>query len=212
MEESTMKRSCVGILLYLILVLLCNPFLSTGLCDSNNQGEIIDQSNEFVQGGNGIWYRYIAQEFVPTSSLLSKIEVALTANENAHYPVKISIRKNVFSKDIVSTEISSESISHYPEVRWIEFDFDDLQVEPGKTYYIIVAPTYGSRFFQQVPKSEHVYWMVTWDNNYTNGTSYISKSQRFLWPFDYLSYNHHIDFCFRTYTKTNPCYRFPSTQ
>jgi hypothetical protein len=195
-----MKRSYGSILFCLILLLLCNPLTSNTICGRNSDEEIIDQSQVVID--NGVWQRYIAQQFVPTFSLLSKIEVALMSNENASYPVKISIREKLYGNDIVSTMISADEISLYPNASWVEFDFDDLQVIPGKTYYIIVAPTYGSRFFQKVPKSEHVYWMLTWNNIYINGTSYISKSQRFLWPFDYLMYNHDIDFCFKTYTKT----------
>jgi hypothetical protein len=200
-----MKKTSFAILLFFIFLLIFNPLASNTILGLNNNEEIIDQINEVdMKTRNGVWFRYIAQEFVPTNSILSKVEVALTSSEDAHYPVKISIRENLYEKDIVSTTISSQMVNKYPNISWIEFDFDDLQVTPGLIYYIIIAPTYGSRFFQKVPKSEHVYWMLTWYNNYTNGTSYISKSKRFLWPFDYIMYNHDIDFCFKTYTKINP--------
>jgi hypothetical protein len=191
------KKTMLGLFLIGITILSGNAGAYATLTE-----DIIDQSQETYS--TGAHYRYIAQEFVPQASVLTKIEVLMTADREGNsgrFPIKIAIREHLRGKNLVTTIIPSNSLPLLPNFQWVEFDFEDIQTTPGKTYFIVVAPTYGQRFFEKLPRTDQIYWGVSFENPYANGTVYLNHSPRFLWPVDKITNLSNLDFCFRTYTK-----------
>lgn len=88
-------------------------------------------------------FMQVAQSFVPTKSLLTRVELFIAKNETASEPYTLAIRDNLSRNNIVESTISPENINTWnisdPDLNfsWIEFDFDDIFVEVGETYYIV---------------------------------------------------------------------------
>ncbi|MCJ7572447.1 MAG: hypothetical protein MUO82_11355, partial [Candidatus Thermoplasmatota archaeon] len=95
----------------------------------------IDQKQEQNCGwGLGIAFPYkLAQSFTPTMPILTRVQLYCWQMDDLYEGVKVSIRSSLYGKDL-TTSFKDK----LPESgNWVEFDFDDLQVIPGKEYYII---------------------------------------------------------------------------
>jgi len=152
----------------------------------------------------------IAQSFIPTKGNLSKIKIKFTPHcpndmymdEKERYPVNISIRENLDGEDLIkiSKKLSTELIvpdSFTPSIpstiaslyytfycRWVEFNFHDLNIIPGKKYYIVVS----------CDSPNYLYgWCRTLSDSYQKGEAfYNNDSQNWLCNLD-------TDMCFITY-------------
>jgi hypothetical protein len=115
------------------------------------------------------WYEW--QEFEPTKSHLSKIEVKISSGLEQS-PLNLSIR-DAFDTVLAYKSLPATSI---PEgVDWIEFDIPDIIVEPNRTYTIRLTSE---------PATEYA-WCGGGGNPYKFGSSSIGDPD---W-----------DFCFRTF-------------
>jgi hypothetical protein len=138
-------------------------------------------------GFMGNWY---AQSFVPTQSKLSKIELELIAKGNVQ-PITISIRKNLTGPDLTQVSVLLKPMDLYkPILNWTTFDFPDIQVTPGKTYYIICRPIYSNDSLYG-----WTYAGAEYEDPYLNGQAFISYNNGYTWK-TYLKVH---DFSFVTY-------------
>ncbi|HEX08531.1 MAG TPA: hypothetical protein ENG38_01815, partial [Thermoplasmatales archaeon] len=55
--------------------------------------------------------------------------------------ITVSIRKDLYGSDLVSMSLSKDKVSKY--AAWVEFDFPDISVTSGSTYYIVVHTSGG---------------------------------------------------------------------
>jgi len=79
---------------------------------------------------------WAAQGFVPTSPILTK--VALYVNRHGYPgPLTISIKQNLSGPDLTSITIDENCFLANISVL-TDFDFKDIEVVPGETYYIIL--------------------------------------------------------------------------
>jgi hypothetical protein len=133
------------------------------------------------------WY---AQSFVPTQSNLTKIELELIAKGNVQ-PITVSIRKNLTGPDLTQTSVLIGPMDLYkPILNWTTFDFPDIHVTPGDTYYILCHPIYSEDSLYGWS-----YAGASYPDPYPNGRGYTSNNQGTTWTI----YNRVQDFSFITY-------------
>jgi len=133
------------------------------------------------------WY---AQSFVPTQSELSKIELELIAKGNVQ-PITVSIRKNLTGPDLAQASVLLPPMDLYkPILNWTTFDFPDIQVTPGETYYILCRPIFSNDSLYG-----WAYAGASYDDPYPNGQGFTSFNNGSTWSI----YNKVHDFSFVTY-------------
>ena len=133
-------------------------------------------------------YYIVAQGFTPTKSILTRVELMVSKNVTTTYDLTLAIRDNLTGPDLIS--ISKNPVSIPTEnFSWIEFDFDNIKVTPGFTYYIVCST---------IDASDNRYaWGVEIDNVYPNGTiSWSEDGQEWY-------YDTWIDATFLTFGRDN---------
>lgn len=110
---------------------------------------IVDQMQlHYVEGlqiiydPNGFNTVFLAQSFIPSANILTKVKLNVQKLPyGTDTPLIVSIKENLSGDDLTSVSVPANYFlggSH----AIVEFDFDDVSVTPGKTYYI-VCKTYG---------------------------------------------------------------------
>ena len=173
----------------------------------NDNGDELDQSQVSWSGdGWGSWNKTVrlAQGFIPTMKYLTRIELYMKKIDIPTVPtasLKISIRDTLYlpdEGDLTSVTINKSDIED--GMRWIEFDFEDIETIPGETYYIVFFETNG-----HIYKSDF-FWGVGTMNPYSDGQAWY-KSWPSGWCSLYSTYVKYPDFCFKTYgSNTEPLF------
>ncbi len=165
-----------------------------GIKDRNfdlNLGFQIDQYQDNEGGFNMILGSFeIAQSFKPVLSPLVKVDLfgySIMDGTN----LEVSIKDNVNEQALSYVSIPSEDIP--TQLSWFECDFPDIEVQPEKTYYIIIDQIGEGKF--------------TWYGNYQNdyysrGYSYSNQENTLNWV-NLSEIFQDLDFCFKTYSYGN---------
>jgi len=142
---------------------------SAGCRSSNLLDEAMDQSSQL--GTCGVYNRYLAQSFRPSLDSLSKVEIGLFKNVNASGYVSVSIRQRLYGEDLVTKTISVDRVPTSSSGDWVEFDFNDIEVTPHTSYYIVFTLNNGT-----VPaeKDATVHWIMSPINHfYFKGRAWV---------------------------------------
>ena len=175
--------------------LLPNIYAGTLQGDQSDEGYIIDQT-QTDEGGYYYPVTYgnpAAQSFVPSMTPLAKVRLYVKSycpvNPCESYSLKVSIRDDLDKDDLTSVIINKDMIPDY--YSWVNFDFEDITVEPGKTYYMVVTSLY--------PESEYRWamWSSQDIEKYEPGEAWaqIVVNQIIKWT----NFSGCSDFCFKTY-------------
>jgi hypothetical protein len=102
------------------------------MCNEN----IPDQMQKEADYGCSMTNAWIAQGFVPSKDTLSKVEIGIKNRDPNPPPLHLYIRDNLTGDNL------AESSQDIPELgdddwAWFTFDFKDINITPGKTYYIV---------------------------------------------------------------------------
>jgi hypothetical protein len=134
----------------------------------------------------------IAQSFIPQMEVLTRTYFLMARNITTTHPCTLAIRDNLTKEDLAVVSVQP---SEFPVVNgtpteqqlaWIEFNFDDIWVTPGQTYYIVV---YTANI------TDNFYWISgNGTNMYPNGTVYLSTNDGQNW-----SEFTDADGCFKTF-------------
>ena len=81
-------------------------------------------------------YIQVAQSFIPTKDILTRVELYIGKNSTTTYPYFVAIRDNLTEEDLVLISVSSEQILT-EDFSWIEFNFDDIAIIAGETYFVV---------------------------------------------------------------------------
>ncbi len=134
----------------------------------------------------------IAQSFIPQMEVLTRTFFLMARNASTSHPCVLAIRDNLTKEDlsVVSVEPSEFPIVNgtptEEQLAWIEFNFNDIWVTPGQTYYIVV---YTANV------TDNYYWISgNGTNIYQNGTVYLSTNDGQNWT-EFVG----ADGCFKTY-------------
>jgi len=138
--------------------------------------------------------KQIAQSFIPKYSKLTKVELFVINYylENA-YPIKLTIRKELDGENLSSRIVVPDGLANMSTSKLLTFDFPDIDVTPGETYYIVCSSL--------AEKDEHgsSYEILGNNNCYESGNLYISYNGGERWRLDLEEW----DICFITYGKNN---------
>ncbi len=114
----------------------------------------------------------LAQTFKPTMPALTRVELMLAKNSTTTYDYNVAIRSALDGVDLASASIPAEQITT-ENFSWIEFDFPDIGVTPGDTYYIVSYTTNASDNWYA--------WGLKMGDVYLNGTIYYSIDDATTW-------------------------------
>jgi hypothetical protein len=151
------KKVCVFVIMLLILSVIpaTGSLISSiqtidNAKDINNSNEIItyngdriDQQqpahnmNTFVIGE-----AFRAQAFVPTRETLTRIQLFMYKHGNINSDISLSIRDNLYSNDLAKITLQANQIPLQQD--WVTFDFPDLKITTGNTYYFVLVTTGGN--------------------------------------------------------------------
>jgi len=126
--------------------------------------------------------RWLAQSFVPTLPNLSKVELCLIAWKEG-YDVEVAIKDGIDGKELAKTSKIIEPTDDW-RTQWVSFSFIDVELIPGKEYYIVC-------------RSSKEGWGVAWvvgEEAYDNGMFYTSRNAGNEWR-----EVNQVDACFVTY-------------
>ena len=137
-------------------------------------------------GGKYIWGD-IAQSFKPSYPILTKVMLPPVKIQNNPGPLTVSIRKDLSGPDLTSVTLSQDMFSSTENVgmKFSEFDFSDIEVIPGETYYIYFTVPHAI-------EEKNTYHFFTTRNpvnidDYTKGTLYAFYNRFSEWepqPYD----------------------------
>ena len=152
----------------------------------NTPVEILDQQQTQYKD-NFVLYttRWGGQSFKPTVTSLTRVEVFMRKAGSPPSGAVLSIRSSLTGADLVSI---AKSASRIPTTNsWVEFNFSDLTVTPGTTYYLVLKTIGGT-------SKNCYYWGYGSKTPYTNGVMWYSSTGGITWT-QYSQY----DFCFKIY-------------
>ncbi len=155
------------------------------MCDDN----IPDQRQTVIGGGAHMYAAWFAQSFVPTLSTLSKVELGIESwGHNSPTLIHMYIRENLTGGNLAECS-RYVPFSGEDKCNWFTFDFEDLDVIPGDTYYIIFEKTDLS-------------WVYCWRWMYSDPDPYplgdvFESSNGDNW----IIWKDPVDFCFVTWGK-----------
>jgi hypothetical protein len=176
-----MKRKIISIFIITLFISTAIPIMGFQLLEPE-----LDQYNtEYSWVFDGLimpggW----AQSFKPTMNKLSRVELKIDRSGLVGW-LNISIRKILIDKDLATFNMHPWFIPS--GINWLTFDFDDIKVTPGETYYIIVD--------SDICGLDNNYkWSGTDTNPYDRGHACIYDPLVDTW-----NERSSIDFCFKTY-------------
>jgi hypothetical protein len=177
MNEMRKKK----IIIFIIILFIITTVLPITVCSKiNNNFKSVDIKDQYQEyGDHPIWLSNNIpqwQEFIPTKNNLVKVEIKIKQANMESSPLILEIH-NPYGYKLTYQEINTSEIPDVPS--WVSFDFPDISVYPGGTYFINVL-------YKGI--GEYA-WYGTWEDKYPNGGS---------------SRDPDWDFCFRTYTRNFP--------
>ncbi|HVQ00132.1 MAG TPA: hypothetical protein VMT57_01330 [Candidatus Thermoplasmatota archaeon] len=114
----------------------------------------------------------VAQSFIPTKEVLTRVELLMGKNVTASYPLVVGIRDNLTHPNLVQTQLTPDHFTS--NLTWIEFNFDDLWVNPGQTYFIVAATRNATDNYYGWAASNH-------SDAYLKGVAYFSIDNGSSW-------------------------------
>jgi hypothetical protein len=146
--------------------------------------EVLDQQQTLYMNYFASYtIRWGGQSFIPTVSTLTRAEVYISKVRSPTSDLVLSVRSSLSGADLVSV---SKPASEIPTGNsWVEFDFSDLPVTPGSTYYLFMKTAGGNN-------KNCYYWGYGTDTPYTDGMQWTSSNAGSKWT----SFAKN-DFCFK---------------
>jgi hypothetical protein len=156
--------------------------------------------------GNAVYMtheQWLAQSFLPTTSVVSQVdlEAMVSAVYTEPCPLIVSIRSNLTGEDLTSVALIPQQIHNHmipeaPRIIWTTFNFPDIQVSPGETYYIVCRCQSEAFGFLGYAGMGYDYDPDYCDDPYLNGAVFLSKNQGGNWQ----ELSTVQDLCFVTYS------------
>ena len=146
--------------------------------DKSSKGDRdqIDQSQLVIENDGQIFRDNIwaAQGIKPIYKIQTRVFVAICKTGNPPNDVIISLRDSLSGSDITTTAIPKDQIPPYPGILWLEANYDDVEVTPHQSYYILATTTGGD-------ESNYYLWFGSTGNPYPNGELWYSEDYGYWW-------------------------------
>jgi len=158
-------------------------------------GDQLDQQQTEWNYGYGVWNLMgdeseLCQSFIPTIPVLTRVFVAAYKRGDPTGELRISIRSSKEGSDLTFATYPAQNIPTPPGYEWIEFDFPDIAVIPGETYYIAWHPDDSWKW--EGDEKNIVFWVISRNNPYPHGSMWYSEYH--VWE-EFADW----DACFETY-------------
>jgi len=154
--------------------------------------EVLDQSQTMQIDKYYLsrWFSY-AQSFKPEKPILARVELYLI-HTDALNNIDVNIRSDLYGSNLASISVHPSTIPKNAWT-WVNFDFEDITVIPGDTYYIVATQISGGDL-------DLVGWGCAKTNIYFGGVGWEQE----IWtdppgPWTILD---NVDFCFKTFGGT----------
>ena len=121
----------------------------------------------------------MAQSFVPTKDVLTRVELFIGKNSTTTYPYHVAIREELAEENIVETTVDASSIPA-ENFSWVEFDFQNIWVTPGTTYYIVCST-------ENITDNWYAWGMHNDTDSYLYGCAWMSLDNGSTWTNDSLT-------------------------
>jgi hypothetical protein len=153
----------------------------------------IDQSQLDIENDGQIFRDNIwaAQGIKPIYKIQTRTFVAICKTGNPPNDVIISLRDSLSGSDLTSSLIPKDQIPPYPGILWLEANYDDVEVIPQQSYFIVAQTTGGD-------ESNYYLWFGSTGNPYPNGELWYSEDYGYWWGVIWDK-----DLCFETYGREN---------
>jgi hypothetical protein len=171
--------------------------VSSSLTDLNFDDDEVDQEQLEYCGQGGGDGEMQAQSFIPTLPLLTRIQLPLwKEHPTATGELKISIRSELEGNDLTEIVLDDSEIRQY--FVWYDFDFKDILVNPGETYFIV----WEQQGFGDEENKNWIYWGYGVETSYANGLAFDLDNGIWHVHYGWSGYISDLDFCFTTYGKS----------
>jgi len=114
----------------------------------------------------------VAQSFKPTLKILTRVELMTGRNGTTTYDYTLAIRNDLYGVDLTTISLPASSFV-VENFSWVEFDFDDIEVTPGDTYYIVSYTTNAT--------DNWYFWGAKLANVYPDGMPFVSLDDGATW-------------------------------
>ncbi|RLF56553.1 MAG: hypothetical protein DRN27_09505 [Thermoplasmata archaeon] len=194
-----MNKKILGILVMMLLI--APVFSATGLYQVNENKDIqpipkngIDQeqTEHCNRGFNIVPSQWCAQSFIPSVETLTAVQLYIFKHDNppAGLEFTVSIRESINGSDLTSAVADADQIEDW---KWVTFDFPDITVIPGNTYYIICRCNGGEG-------TDMYCWFYENDSPYEKGSAWLSHDEGNIWKELTREPTYtYPDFCFKTW-------------
>jgi hypothetical protein len=148
-----------------------------------------DQKQTENEGfGYQIWPPYQhGQEFKPTKNKLTAVALEMFKfNNPPQGEITVSIRDKINGSDLTSKTRNTKIIKS--GAGWYMFDFEDIEVIPENTYYIVCSGGAGD-------VNNAYAWFFSQKNKYDRGIAWYTEDSGESW----FEMDPPLDFCFITY-------------
>ncbi len=142
---------------------------------TSHKEEIVDIKAD----GDGKWFAIVnmnhsnAQSFTPVHSQICKVKVDISINwGRPNAGVDVHIRKELEGPDLTNASVPVENIPEprfIPFDKWPVFDFPDVSLVQGETYYLVVTSMMNAGGNYEIHISE---------DSYNNGTNWWQYKQK----------------------------------
>jgi hypothetical protein len=137
----------------------------------------------------------VTQSFIPQKELLTRAQFLMARNATTSSPCVLAVRDNLTGENLAIVSVTPGEFpvvngtpTEEDQLAWIDFNFDDIWVTPGQTYYLVV---YTANI------TGNYYWISgNGTNMYPNGSVMISIDDGKTWRSDVFP---DADGCFKTY-------------
>ena len=132
-----------------------------------------------------------AQSFKPSLNTVTRVELLLNKIGNLYSNSILSIRESLTGDDLTSAAVNSVDIND--DFEWVEFNFPDINVTPGESYYIVLQPDPESDGGEG---SNFMSWSFAVENPYPKGNPYVKYSDSWV---EGIPGHSSADYTFKTY-------------
>ena len=209
-----MKKKIFGILLLMLLIVTTVSASNTGLKKDTHLVAFVDGVSKPVplcfnwgvdqkqtwDDGYGLQLvppKAFAQSFTPSKDILTAVSMELfrAGAPPEQVEITVSIRDDITGKDLITVTMDTSVDSIDRKGRWVLFDFNDILVIPGRTYYLVITANAGQ-------KGHSYCWLFSSvDDLYSNGDAWMKENEETNWSAWISNAYYPKDFCFKTYFK-----------
>lgn len=172
---------------------ICSNLRSNKKISTKGDRDQIDQSQLNIENDGQIIRDNIwgAQGIEPTYKIQTRVFVAICKIGTPPNDVIISLRDSLSGPDLTSFSLPKDQIPPYPGILWLEANYDDVEVTPQQSYYIVARTTGGD-------DSNYYLWYGSTGNPYPDGALWYSEDYGYYWGVIW-----DMDLSFQTYGREN---------